>query len=167
MTETLKIATQCFQDEAQAILGLIPQLGEQFEQVVESIVQCKGKVIVTGVGKSGHIGAKIAATLSSTGTPSFYVNPLDVYHGDLGVIESNDIVIAISNSGQTDELLRFVPFLREEGVTIVAITGKAQSLLARNSDYHLEVVVREEAYPLNLAPTCSTTATLAMGDALA
>ena len=162
-----EIAEQCLRDEAHAILSLIPQLDENFDRVVELILACQGKVIVTGVGKSGHIGAKIASTLSSTGTPSFYVSPLDFYHGDLGVISHNDVVIAISNSGQTDDLLRFIPFLTEEHIPLIAMTSNPDSLLARNSTCHLSIAIDREACPLNLAPTNSTTATLAMGDALA
>jgi len=142
-------------------------MDEQFDLTVELMLGCKGKVIVTGVGKSGHIGAKIAATLSSTGTPSFFVNPLDVFHGDLGVMTTDDVVLAISNSGQTDELLRFIPMLLHEKIPIVAMTGNPKSLLAKYSNYHLNISVQREACPLNLAPTSSTTATLAMGDALA
>ena len=131
------------------------------------IYQCKGKVIVTGVGKSGHIGAKIAATLSSTGTPAFYINPLDVYHGDLGVMTHDDVVLALSNSGQTDELLRFIPMVLHMEVPIISMTGNPDSLLAKYSDACILVHVDREACPLNLAPTSSTTAALAMGDALA
>lgn len=160
-------AIQCLRDEAAAIEALIPRLGESFDQAVEIILQCTGKVIVTGVGKSGHIGAKIAATLSSTGTPSFFVNPLDVFHGDLGVIGTDDVVIALSNSGQTDELLRFLPYLRLHNIHVIAITGNPESLLAHNADVHLDAAVDREACPLNLAPTSSTTAALALGDALA
>ena len=162
-----EVAIRCLQDEAEALLALIPQLDDEFEKVVELILSCTGKVIVTGVGKSGHVGAKIAATLASTGTPAFYLNPLDAYHGDLGMISRSDIVLALSNSGQTDELLRFIPQLREQGITLIGISGNADSLLARNSDYHLLVHVEHEACPLNLAPTSSTTAQLAFGDALA
>ncbi len=162
-----EIAERCLKDEAQALMSLIPQLDDNFDAVVELILHCKGKVILTGVGKSGHIGAKIAATLSSTGTPSFYISPLDVFHGDLGVMTSDDIVIAISNSGQTDELLRFVPYLVERHIPLVGISGNPNSLLAQNADYHINVQVNAEACPLNLAPTSSTTAQLAMGDALA
>jgi arabinose-5-phosphate isomerase len=122
---------------------------------------------VTGVGKSGHIGAKIAATLSSTGTPSFFINPLDVFHGDLGVMTRDDVVLALSHSGQTDELLRFIPMLLQQQIPIIAMTGNPQSLLARYAQCHLNVAVSREACPLNLAPTSSTTAALAMGDALA
>ena len=160
-------ATQCIKDEAQALLDLIPQLDDNFDHSVELILACHGKVIVTGVGKSGHIGAKIAATLSSTGTPSFFINPLDVYHGDLGVMTPDDVVLAISNSGQTDELLRFIPMLQHMKVPIIGMSGNPGSLLAKYSTYHINVSVRKEACPLNLAPTSSTTATLAMGDALA
>ncbi len=162
-----EIAAQCLRDEAQAILSLLSLLDEQFDKAVELMYSCKGKVILTGVGKSGHIGAKIAATLSSTGTPAFYVSPLDLYHGDLGVISRDDVVIAISHSGMTDELLRFVPFLNEECIPIIGITSNPESLLAKNSTCHINVGIRREACPLGLAPTSSTTATLAMGDALA
>lgn len=160
-------AIQCIKDEAQALLDLIPQLDENFDQSVELILKCHGKVIVTGVGKSGHVGAKIAATLSSTGTPSFFINPLDVYHGDLGVMTRDDVALAISNSGQTDELLRFIPMLQHMQVPIIGMSGNPESLLAKYSTYHINVSVRKEACPLNLAPTSSTTAALAMGDALA
>lgn len=164
---TREYGIQAIKDEAEALLDLIPKMDEQFDLTVELMLGCKGKVIVTGVGKSGHIGAKIAATLSSTGTPSFFVNPLDVFHGDLGVMTTDDVVLAISNSGQTDELLRFIPMLLHEKIPIVAMTGNPKSLLAKYSNYHLNISVQREACPLNLAPTSSTTATLAMGDALA
>ena len=160
-------AIQCIRDEAQAVLNLIPQMDDNFDQAVKLIMECKGKVIVTGVGKSGHIGAKIAATLASTGTPSFFVNPLDVFHGDLGVMAKGDVVVAISNSGQTDELLRFIPMVLHMEIPIIAISGNPQSLLAKYATCHLNVSVEKEACPLNLAPTSSTTATLVMGDALA
>jgi len=160
-------AIRCIKDEAEALLGLIPQIDENFDEAVELIYRCHGKVIVTGVGKSGHIGAKIAATLSSTGTPSFFINPLDVYHGDLGVMTHDDVVLAISNSGQTDELLRFIPMLLHMEVPIVGMSGNPESLLAKYSTCHINVTVKKEACPLNLAPTSSTTAALAMGDALA
>lgn len=160
-------AIRCIRDEAEALLGLIPQIDENFDEAVELIYRCHGKVIVTGVGKSGHIGAKIAATLSSTGTPSFFINPLDVYHGDLGVMTHDDVVLAISNSGQTDELLRFIPMLLHMEVPIVGMSGNPESLLAKYSTCHINVTVKKEACPLNLAPTSSTTAALAMGDALA
>ena len=164
---TREYAIQCIKDEAEALLELIPQIDEQFDKAVEMIYQCKGKVIVTGVGKSGHIGAKMAATFSSTGTPSFFINPLDVYHGDLGVMTKDDVVVAISNSGQTDELLRFIPMVLHMQIPIIGMSGNPQSLLAKYSTCHINISVKKEACPLNLAPTSSTTATLAMGDALA
>ena len=167
MKKSREIAIQCIKDEAEAVLGLIPQLDESFDKAVELILDCKGKVIVTGVGKSGHIGAKIAATLSSTGTPSFFTNPLDVFHGDLGVMTSDDVVLAISNSGQTDELLRFIPMVLHMQIPIIGMSGNPNSLLAKYSTCHLNIAVEKEACPLNLAPTSSTTATLVMGDALA
>ena len=167
MKTTRDIAIQCIKDEAEAVLSLIPQLDENFDKAVELILNCKGKVIVTGVGKSGHIGAKIAATLSSTGTPSFFTNPLDVFHGDLGVMTQDDVVLAISNSGQTDELLRFIPMVLHMQIPIIGMSGNPKSLLAKYSTYHLTVQVEKEACPLNLAPTSSTTAQLTMGDALA
>ena len=165
--QTREYAIQCLKDEAQAILDLIPNIDKEFDDAVELIFRCHGKVIVTGVGKSGHIGAKIAATLSSTGTPSFFINPLDVFHGDLGVMTKDDGVLAISNSGQTDELLRFIPMVLHMEIPIIGMSGNPQSLLAKYSSCHLNVSVKKEACPLNLAPTSSTTATLAMGDALA
>ena len=149
------------------MLDLIPQLDENFDKAVDLVLSCHGKVIVTGVGKSGHIGAKIAATLASTGTPSFFINPLDVFHGDLGVMAKGDVVLAISNSGQTDELLRFIPMVLHMQIPIIGMSGNPQSLLAKYSTCHLNVSVKKEACPLNLAPTSSTTATLVMGDALA
>jgi|SRR5574344_58398 arabinose-5-phosphate isomerase len=158
---------QCIKDEAEALLDLIPLMDENFDKAVDMIFKCHGKVIVTGVGKSGHVGAKIAATLSSTGTPSFFINPLDVYHGDLGVMTKDDVVLAISNSGQTDELLRFIPMVLHKRIPIIGMSGNPTSLLAKYSDVHLNVSVKKEACPLNLAPTSSTTAALAMGDALA
>jgi arabinose-5-phosphate isomerase len=164
---TREYAIQCIKDEAEALLDLIPQIDEQFDKAIELIYQCKGKVIVTGVGKSGHIGAKMAATFSSTGTPSFFINPLDVYHGDLGVMTKDDVVVAISNSGQTDELLRFIPMVLHMQIPIIGMSGNPKSLLAKYSTCHINISVKKEACPLNLAPTSSTTATLAMGDALA
>lgn len=160
-------ASQCLKDEAQSLLDLIPQLDHHFDKAVEMMFNCKGKVIVTGVGKSGNIGAKIAATLSSTGTPAFFINPLDVYHGDLGVMTADDVVLALSNSGQTDELLRFIPAILHRGVPLIGMSRNPNSLLAKYSVAHITVKVDREACPLNLAPTSSTTAALAMGDALA
>ena len=164
---SLDIAEKCLRDEAQALLDLIPQLDDNFEKVVQLIYNCTGHVVVTGVGKSGHIGAKVAATLASTGTPSLYINALDALHGDLGMVMENDVVLMLSNSGNTDELLRIIASLEERHLPIVSMTGNADSLIARHSDYHILVKVEREACPLNLAPTSSTTAALAMGDALA
>jgi len=158
---------QAIKDEAQAVRELADMIDDQFDKAINLMFNCKGKVIVTGVGKSGHIGAKIAATLSSTGTPSFFVNPLDVFHGDLGVMTPEDVVLAISNSGQTDELLRFIPMVLHMGLPIIGMTGNPESLLAKYSTCFLNVSVKKEACPLNLAPTSSTMAQLAMGDALA
>lgn len=160
-------AREAINDEAQAILGLLSQIDDNFEKAVDMMYHCHGKVIVTGVGKSGNIGMKIAATLASTGTPSFFINPLDAYHGDLGAMSSEDVVLALSNSGQTDELLRFIPILIHMHVPIIAMTRNPESLLAKYSNVHLTVNVDHEACPLNLAPTSSTTAALVMGDALA
>lgn len=167
LTHVREYAVQCIKDEAQAVMELLPQLDDNFDKAVALMYGCHGKVIVTGVGKSGHIGAKIAATLSSTGTPSFFINPLDVYHGDLGVMTKDDVVLAISYSGQTDELLRFIPMVLHMNIPIIGMSGNPGSLLAKYSTVHLLVQVEKEACPLNLAPTSSTTATLVMGDALA
>ena len=160
-------AARCIREEAQAVTDLLPQLDENFDKAVGLMYHCHGKVIVTGVGKSGHIGAKIAATLSSTGTPSFFINPLDVFHGDLGVMTKDDVVLAISYSGQTDELLRFIPMVLHMDIPIIGMSGNPASLLAKYSTVHLHVQVEKEACPLNLAPTRSTSETLVMGDALA
>lgn len=160
-------AIQCIKDEANATLALIKQLDENFDKAVDLMYHCKGKVIVTGVGKSGNIGAKIAATLSSTGTPAFFANPLDVFHGDLGAMTKDDVVLALSNSGQTDELLRFIPMVLHMNIPIIGMSANPNSLLAKYSTVHIKVWVEKEACPLNLAPTSSTTAALVMGDALA
>ena len=153
--------------EASAIKALIPRLNEDFIRAVQLIRACKGKIVVTGVGKSGHIGSKIAATLASTGTPAFFLNPLDAYHGDLGMLGTEDLVLAISYSGATEELLRFLPLIRVKHIPIIAMSSNAESLLAKNADVHLNIAVEREADPLNLVPTSSTTVTLALGDALA
>ena len=160
-------AIQCIKDEANATLALIEQLDDNFDKAVELMYHCKGKVIVTGVGKSGNIGTKIAATLSSTGTPAFFANPLDVFHGDLGAMTKDDVVLALSNSGQTDELLRFIPMVLHMNIPIIGMSANPKSLLAKYSTTHIKVWVEKEACPLNLAPTSSTTAALVMGDALA
>ena len=167
LTQVRAYATQCIKEEADATLNLIKQLDKNFDKAVSLMFHCTGKVIVTGVGKSGNIGAKIAATLSSTGTPAFFVNPLDVYHGDLGVMTRNDVVLALSNSGQTDELLRFIPMVLHMNIPIIGMSANPNSLLAKYSTVHIKVWVEKEACPLNLAPTSSTTAALVMGDSLA
>jgi arabinose-5-phosphate isomerase len=163
----IKRAKQVLQIEAKAIEQLVGRINEQFVQAVELILACEGKVVVTGVGKSGIIGQKIASTLASTGTPAFFLHPTEGIHGDLGMLEKKDIVVAISNSGETDELSQILPLIKRYGNKLIALTGKANSTLARAGDVVLDVSVEEEACPLGLAPTASTTVTLAMGDALA
>ncbi len=153
--------------EAEAILGLIPKLDERFDRAVELLHGCAGRVIVTGMGKSGLIGRKIAATLASTGTPAYFLHPAEGVHGDLGMVARGDVVLALSNSGETDEVLAILPPLKRLGVAIVLLTGNPSSTLARQCEVVLDVSVREEACPMNLAPTSSTTAALAAGDALA
>jgi arabinose-5-phosphate isomerase len=153
--------------EAEAILGLVAKLDDRFARAVELLRGCAGRVIVTGMGKSGLIGRKIAATLASTGTPSHFLHPAEGVHGDLGMVARGDVVLALSNSGETDEVLAILPPLKRLGVPIVLMTGNAGSTLARQCEVVLDVSVREEACPMNLAPTSSTTAALAMGDALA
>ncbi|TWS19747.1 KpsF/GutQ family sugar-phosphate isomerase, partial [Tsukamurella sputi] len=138
-----------------------------FRQICERLKECQGRIVVTGMGKSGHIGNKIAATMASTGTPSFFLHPAEASHGDLGMITEDDVVLALSNSGETDEIIAILPILSRRNIPLVAMTGNQHSTLARSADYHLLVQVEKEACPLNLAPTASTTAALAMGDALA
>jgi len=162
-----KIAQEVFEKEADAIKGLGAQLDDDFAEAATAIQRSNGKLIISGMGKSGLIGKKIAATLASTGTPSFFMHPGEAYHGDLGMIEPEDILLLISYSGETDEVLRLMPFLKEQGNQIIAMSGHPDSTLARNSHWHLNIAVSEEACPLHLAPTSSTTATLVMGDALA
>jgi len=161
------IAKEVFSIEAQAITDLSNLLTDDFEKAVKDILACNGKLIISGMGKSGIIGKKIAATMASTGTPSFFLHPGEAYHGDLGMIEDDDMVLLISNSGETDEVLKLIPFLKSQKNIIVAMSGNINSTLAKNSTYHLNVAVEKEACPLQLAPTSSTTATLVMGDALA
>jgi arabinose-5-phosphate isomerase len=153
--------------EADAIAALIDRIDERFEQAVQMILECDGRVVVTGMGKSGLIGKKIAATLASTGTPALFLHPAEGIHGDLGMVTRGDTVIALSNSGETEEVSRMLPSLKRLGIRVIALTGNSESTLAKNSDVVLDVGVKEEACPLGLAPTASTTATLAMGDALA
>ena len=158
--ETLKI-------EAAAIEHLIPRIDDEFIAAVKKIMTCRGRVAVTGMGKSGHVGRKIAATLASTGTPSFFMHPAEAYHGDLGMLTENDVLIAISNSGESSEIVNILPVVRRIGAEIIAMSGKRTSTLGKNCDYFIDIGVEREACPLGLAPTASTTATLAMGDALA
>ncbi len=153
--------------EADAVAALVDRIDDRFEHAVRTILNCKGRVVVTGMGKSGLIGKKIAATLASTGTPALFLHPAEGIHGDLGMVTRGDIVIALSNSGETEEVARMLPSLKRLGIRIIALTGNCESTLAKNSDVVIDVGVREEACPLGLAPTASTTATLAMGDALA
>jgi len=153
--------------EARAIAALVDRLDDRFAKAVDLLLQCAGKVVVSGMGKSGLIGQKIAATLASTGTPAFFVHPADGIHGDLGMLAKEDALLAISNSGETEEVLKLLPFMKRLGIPIIALTGRTQSTLAKHSDVVLDVSVSEEACPLGLAPTSSTTAALAMGDAVA
>ena len=163
----LDVAKNALQTEADALLRIKRDLGEEFVRTVETILACNGKVIMTGMGKSGLVAKKIAATLASTGTPSFYMHPGEAFHGDLGMISKGDIVIALSYSGETDEVLKIVPFIHDNGNFLISMTGNCNSSLAKNSDIHLDVKVEHEACILHLAPTTSTTAQLALGDALA
>lgn len=163
----LALARSTFEIEAAAISGLAARQGEDFTRAVAAMLACTGRVIVMGMGKSGHVGRKIAATLASTGTPAFFVHPAEAGHGDLGMVTSGDVVLAISNSGESEELAAILPTLRRLGVTLVAMTGKPLSTLAAHADIVLSSAVDQEACPLNLAPTASTTAQMALGDALA
>ncbi|MBN1594811.1 KpsF/GutQ family sugar-phosphate isomerase [candidate division FCPU426 bacterium] len=167
LSPVIQDAQRVLRIEAKAIADLVRQVGPEFESAVEMVFQCPGRVVVTGLGKSGVIGQKIAATLASTGTPSVFVHASEAIHGDLGILVPQDIVIAISNSGETEELVRLLPHFKRLGLKLIAMTGKTGSSLAVNADVVLNVGVREEACPLGLAPTASTTAVLAMGDALA
>jgi arabinose-5-phosphate isomerase len=162
-----QLAERVLRIEADAILGLIPKLDVRFERAVEVLRACAGRVIVTGMGKSGLIGRKIAATLASTGTPAYFLHPAEGVHGDLGMVARGDVVLALSNSGETDEVLAILPLLKRLGIPIVLMTGNPSSSLARQCEVVLDVSVPEEACPMNLAPTSSTTAALAVGDALA
>ncbi len=163
----LELARATFDIEAAAVLGLKARIGSEFVRAVEMMLHVTGRVVVLGIGKSGHIGRKIAATLSSTGTPAMFVNAAEASHGDLGMITSHDLVLAISNSGETEELTSILPMLKRLGAPLIAMTGNGQSALARHADVFLDCGVHKEACPMNLAPTASTTAQLAMGDALA
>lgn len=164
---SLEMAQRVLRIEAAAVAALADRLGSEFDRAVELILACRGRVIVSGIGKSGHIARKIAATMASTGTPAFFVHAAEAVHGDLGMITRDDVMIALSNSGENDELLTIVPLVKRQGGRLIAITGNADSSLAKEADVHLDGRVDEEACPLNLAPTASTTAALALGDALA
>ena len=165
--QALSLAKSTFEIEAAAVLGLADRMGQEFAQAVLLMLTCEGRVVVMGMGKSGHICRKIAATLASTGTPAMFVHPAEASHGDLGMIQAIDVVLAISNSGESEELTSILPLLRRQGVPLVAITGGVHSALARHAQVTLDSSVAQEACPLNLAPTASTTAQLAIGDALA
>ena len=162
----IKYAVEVFNEEAKAILKLIDLLDDNFENIVKAILNSNGRVIISGIGKSGIIGKKISSSFASTGTPSFFLHPAEAFHGDLGMIKPEDIVILIANSGETDELLKLIPFLKDNNNIIISITGNPESTLALNSLYHLNIHVDKEVCPLNLAPTTSALTTLAMGDAL-
>jgi len=163
----LAVAAKVLNIEAAAVLALTQKLDSSFEKAIEVIYESKGRVVVTGMGKSGLVGKKIAATLASTGTPAFFMHPAEASHGDLGMVTADDVIVAISNSGETEEIIGLIPFLKRFNVTIVSLTGNAGSTLARASDVNLDISVAEEACPLGIVPTASTTAALAMGDAIA
>jgi arabinose-5-phosphate isomerase len=163
----LQLAARTFEIEARALLGLAARQGDGFARAVQAVLACTGRVVVMGMGKSGHVGRKTAATLASTGTPAMFVHPGEASHGDLGMVMAGDVVLAISNSGESDELAAILPAMKRLGITLVAMTGQPTSTLARHADIVLSSAVDEEACPLNLAPTASTTAQMALGDALA
>jgi arabinose-5-phosphate isomerase len=167
LDEVTRLGREVLDIEAEAVLALRQRVGPEFALACRYCLECRGRVVVTGMGKSGHIAGKIAATLASTGTPAFFVHPGEASHGDLGMITATDVVLAISNSGETPEILTILPLIKRLGVRLIAMTGRPESTLATAADAHLHVGVDKEACPLNLAPTASTTATLAMGDALA
>lgn len=167
MKETLKIAKEVFEIEAEAIRNLSENLDHNFSKAIELILNIKGRCIISGMGKSGHIGAKIAATLASTGTPSFFMHPGEALHGDLGMITSEDVLITISNSGETEELLKIIPAVKRRQIPLIAMSGNVKSTLAKQAEIFLNIAIKKEACPLQLAPMSSTTATLVMGDAIA
>jgi arabinose-5-phosphate isomerase len=167
MDNILDIAKRVLKTEAEAVSALIEKLGGNFEKAVEIIYESKGRVVVTGMGKSGLVGKKIAATLASTGTPAFFLHPAEATHGDLGMVTSDDVIIAISNSGETEEIIGLIPFLKRFSVRLISVTGNPDSTLSKAADVTLDVSVKEEAFPLGIVPTASTAATMAMGDALA
>ena len=166
-TSALDLARRVLAIEADAVSALAARLDERFLDAVDLILACHGRVVVSGVGKSGHVARKIASTLASTGTPAFFLHAAEASHGDLGMITRDDVVLALSNSGQSDELLTIVPLIKRQGAKLIAVTGNPESTLAKEADVHLDARVEQEACPLNLAPTASTTAALALGDALA
>lgn len=163
----LELAREVLEIEAAAIIGLIARLDQDFQRAVDLILDCRGRVTVSGIGKSGHIARKIASTMSSTGTPAYFVHPAEASHGDLGMVTRDDVFIALSNSGESVELLAIVPLIKRQGAKLISLTGNPDSTLAREADAHLYAGAEKEACPLNLAPTASTTAALALGDALA
>ena len=163
----IDIAKQVIDDEVEALIGLKDYIDENFEEIIDIIYECKGRLIFTGIGKSGHISKKISATLSSTGTSSFFMHSTEAFHGDLGMIQSDDIVIAISYSGETEDLLKTIPLIKKLGCSVIGVSGNENSTLSKISDYHQLIKVQKEACPLDLAPTSSATATLVWGDALA
>ncbi|WP_229238103.1 KpsF/GutQ family sugar-phosphate isomerase [Campylobacter volucris] len=165
--DSIKIAKEVFEIESKAILDLIHNLNEDFNKSISLILSIKGRCVVSGIGKSGHIGAKIAATLASTGTPSFFMHPGEALHGDLGMLTSEDVLLAISNSGESEELLKLIPVVKRRNIPLIVMSGKKNSTLAKQADVFLDISVEKEACPLQLAPMSSTTATLVMGDALA
>jgi len=167
MKNYTQYAKEVFQIEAKALADLGKQLDDNFNKAVDTVLKSKGRLVVCGVGKSGLVGAKISATLASTGTPSMFMHPVEAFHGDLGMLKKEDVLVAISYSGETEELLKLVPYIKAAQIKIIGMSGNPNSTLAKNSDYHLNVKVYKEACPLELAPTSSTTATIAMGDALA
>jgi len=167
MKNSINIAKKVINNEIDALKKLLPRLDNNFEKIVHTILNCSGKVIVIGVGKSGHVGRKISSTFSSTGTPSYFLHPSEAMHGDLGVIASTDIIILISNSGQSSEIINLIPTIKKLGVKIISLVGNTNSTIAKQSNYIFDISVEKEACPLNLSPTSSTTATLVVGDALA
>ncbi|EAL3899184.1 KpsF/GutQ family sugar-phosphate isomerase [Campylobacter lari] len=165
--DAIEIAKEVFEIESKTILDLCDNLDEDFNKAVELILSIKGRCVISGMGKSGHIGAKIAATLASTGTPSFFMHPGEALHGDLGMITSEDVLLAISNSGETEEVLKLIPVIKKRKIPLIVMAGNQNSTLAKQADIFINIAVKKEACPLQLAPTSSTTATLAMGDAIA
>ena len=167
MSDAIKIAKNVFEIEANAINNLSNLLTKDFEKAVDLVLNAKGRLVISGMGKSGHIGVKISATLASTGTPSFFMHPAEAIHGDLGMLTKDDVVLAISNSGESEEVVRIIPMVKRMGIPLIGMAGRENSTLAKQSDYFLNIAIETEACPLQLAPMSSTTASLAMGDALA